>query len=73
MLILDVVEVLGKNSCKLKLQHEEVAVWELGLVDFYVDRISKASRGGQNGESGPPAARWWKDDIISGRTGSILT
>ena len=53
MLILDVVELLGKNSSILKLQHQEIALWKLRMVDFDLDRIGRASKGSQNGESGP--------------------
>ena len=57
MLILDVVEPLGKNSSILKLQHEEIAIWELRMIDFEVDPRSRGSKGDRNGESGPWAVR----------------
>ena len=73
MLILDVVGPLGKNSSILKLQHKEIGLWELRMLDFELDRIGRASKGGQNGESGPPAVRWCTDELFSGRHVSILS
>ena len=61
MLILDVLELLGKNSSILKLQHQEIAFWELIMVDFELDLIGIASKGDQNGESGPWAGRQLPD------------
>ena len=73
MLILDVVVPMGKNSSILKLRHQEIALWELRMVDFELDPIGRASKGGQNGESGPPAVWPWTDEVFSGRHVSILS